>query len=864
MPDSTCVFTIASKNYLAHARTVLASVQEHHPDVATYLILCDRPDGFFDPAQESFEVILAQDLGIDRFPQFAFKYTCLELNTAVKPFAIRMFFEKLSFERVVYLDPDIVVYRALSELFQALKGHDAVLTPHLTDFLPDDGHSPSNLDILRSGTNNLGFIALRRSEDTLRLVGWWCEQLYDDCRAAVTEGIFVDQKWMDLALSCVPRSALLRHPGYNVAYWNLSHRPISRTRDGEFLAAGEPLGFFHFSGFTVGARGSISKHQTRFTRTNIGRDAQAIFRDYERRLHANGAEEVRRLPYVYGRFSQGYEIPDCCRLYFQKELSRRVDPEYDPFAVSNDARSLYEVFQSRIGNSPLTHCAMALHEFHPDLQQAFPAVPGANARDYANWLIYTEGGPARLNSVFIEPVRSLLGVASEPKAAKNGTRPARSVRYAVSRFASACLRFGRNRPSLVTKLPPRLRQRIATRLRAIAYDNPDRREIPVAEPAALQPGMNVFGVLDRPIGVGEAARGMIRCFQRLGVPCHLVSFDEEHLFRGKPLPPGTQPNENRAINYCHLNADCTDALRTVFGDGTFAGRTNIGFWAWELEEFPERWDKAAEFFDEIWVPSAFVQQAVSLRARVPVIRIPHCVQAQRPAGDWHSAFGIPRDRPTILCMFDAASYVDRKNPFATIRAIKQAAAMGCDPLVILKISRPEADRDLMTRLRREIVNTDCHVIDRFLSRDETWGLLGACDLLVSLHRSEGFGLILAEAMSLGKLVVATGYSGNMDFMTPSNSFLVNFTRTTLQRDIGPYPAGSHWAEPDVEHAAEAIHHALTHPATARRIGARAAKDIAQTLGPAAIAALISSRLQRLGFSFQETPFETEAQESRAA
>ena len=226
MEPSTCVFTIAAKNYLSQVRTLLSSVSEHHPNVHTCLVLCNRVDGRFEPSAEPFQTIAAKDLGIDRWPEFAFKYTCLELNTAVKPYAIDELFRKFGYERVIYLDPDIVVYRPLTELFDLLERHSVVLTPHLTDFLPDDGRQPDNVQILQAGANNLGFIALRRGKRAFELVDWWRRQLYDRCRVALAEGVFVDQKWMDLALSCVESSTLLRHPGYNAAYWNL---PIERS-----------------------------------------------------------------------------------------------------------------------------------------------------------------------------------------------------------------------------------------------------------------------------------------------------------------------------------------------------------------------------------------------------------------------------------------------------------------------------------------------------------------------------------------------------------------------------------------------------------------------------------------------------------
>jgi hypothetical protein len=241
---STCLFTIASKNYLSKVRVLLSSVRKQHPQWQLFLVLCDRVDGYFNPEEEDFHTITAEELPIDRFLEMAFKYNCLELNTAIKPFAIRKFFNEFHFDRVIYLDPDIVVFRPMSELVELFESHDIILTPHITDFLPDDDKQPDNLLILQAGTNNLGFMAMRRSHNVFRVLDWWEKQLYVNCRIAMKEGIFVDQKWMDLVPSCAESAVLLRHPGYNVAYWNLSQRRISLDESGQYLVNGQALAFF--------------------------------------------------------------------------------------------------------------------------------------------------------------------------------------------------------------------------------------------------------------------------------------------------------------------------------------------------------------------------------------------------------------------------------------------------------------------------------------------------------------------------------------------------------------------------------------------------------------------------------------------
>jgi hypothetical protein len=156
-----------------------------------------------------------------------------------------------------------------------------VLTPHLTAPLADDRH-PSDLSILQSGTYNLGFVAMRRCDDTARLLRWWQGKLERDCVVDIPRGLFTDQKWMDLVPGFCARTVVERHPGWNVAYWNLAHRQVDPGPSG-FTVNGQPLFFFHFSGYDPRSA-SISKHQDRFTLAACTPATQQLFALYTERL----------------------------------------------------------------------------------------------------------------------------------------------------------------------------------------------------------------------------------------------------------------------------------------------------------------------------------------------------------------------------------------------------------------------------------------------------------------------------------------------------------------------------------------------------------------------------------------------------
>ncbi len=216
------VFTICSKNFLGYALSLRASLQAHHGPIRFYAALCDDADGF-DAASLSFETILLPQLGIPHLDEMRARYNITELNTSIKPFVFSYLFDLHPGEPVIYLDPDILVTSPLVELNACLdRGADCVLTPHIVE--PAEFAEMEDRQFLLYGIYNLGFCALRDTPEVRRVVSWWGRRLETHCVIDLANGIFVDQKWADLLPAFIGRTEILRHPGYNVAYWNLSHR----------------------------------------------------------------------------------------------------------------------------------------------------------------------------------------------------------------------------------------------------------------------------------------------------------------------------------------------------------------------------------------------------------------------------------------------------------------------------------------------------------------------------------------------------------------------------------------------------------------------------------------------------------------
>lgn len=329
----TAVFTIVSKNYLHFARTLMSSVSQHHPEWERYVLLVDEIHGEFDPSAEHYNLLTVAEIDIPEYKKFMFRYTILELNTAVKPFMFDWLFSRLKYERVIYIDPDIYLYDTMDEVMSALeKGSLMVLTPHLLDFL-EDRKRPDETDIMRSGIYNLGFLAVARHEETNRFVEWWKRKLEYDCVVDIANGLFVDQKWMDLAPGYFNDVHILRHPGYNVAYWNLNHRKIEKEGNNLFVN-GERLVFFHYSGLNPVNISNVSKHQTRYIMNDLNAATQKLFNDYARNVLNAGYNQCRKWEYSFAKFNNGISIPDSVRVTYRKSKQIQEKCGSDPFDAS--------------------------------------------------------------------------------------------------------------------------------------------------------------------------------------------------------------------------------------------------------------------------------------------------------------------------------------------------------------------------------------------------------------------------------------------------------------------------------------------------------------------------------------------------
>jgi glycosyltransferase involved in cell wall biosynthesis/SAM-dependent methyltransferase len=383
---------------------------------------------------------------------------------------------------------------------------------------------------------------------------------------------------------------------------------------------------------------------------------------------------------------------------------------------------------------------------------------------------------------------------------------------------------------------------------------PARNGPPAREVVRPPFGVNVAGYFASEKGVGEAARATVRGVRAAGIPHAVNTLMDEYSANVEPVAGEAADENPYAVNLLQLNADTVPWFAETKGD-YLRGRYNVGFWFWELSRFPEQeWRESFGHLDEVWTATTFAQDAIARASPVPVVRIPLAVPERLPMADRsRSHFGLPDARFVFLFVFDFMSITGRKNPFGLVQAFRRAFRKGDPAVLVLKCTGAEPRQlramgespDVVRALVEAAGDLDVRVLTDVLPREDLNALIGLADCYVSLHRSEGFGLTLAEAMSLGKPVIATGYSGNTDFMTASNSFPVRYELVELDRDHGPYRKGCVWAEPSVEHAAELMRHVFEEPEAARAVGRRARRDVLRAFHPQVVGGMIRERLLRL-------------------
>lgn len=358
-------------------------------------------------------------------------------------------------------------------------------------------------------------------------------------------------------------------------------------------------------------------------------------------------------------------------------------------------------------------------------------------------------------------------------------------------------------------------------------------------------GINLIGDISAETGLGQSIRILASMLQNGEIPfcvkqvnLHGQLEHNDHTWKQKivdkvqysvnviTIIPETWPED-----YCALENEILD------------GRYNIAFWLWELEEFPDRWVSCIETVDEIWTPSEFVSRSIRQKTDKPVITVPYIVEMKNDIKYDRKYFGFPKEKFLFLTMYDFISISERKNPEAVIKAYMQAFPEENEGVgIVIKVNH--AEKKKMEELAGKLAGyKNVYFITRNLTRQEVDSLMAVTDVLVSLHRSEGFGLPVAEAMALGKPVITTNWSATTEFTDTDCACPVDYQLISLKKTIGPYEKGNYWADADVAHAAAYMKRLWEDKEYAEKIGRNAKTYISAHLTYEHAANIVKGRLK---------------------
>lgn len=388
------------------------------------------------------------------------------------------------------------------------------------------------------------------------------------------------------------------------------------------------------------------------------------------------------------------------------------------------------------------------------------------------------------------------------------------------------------------RLPPSTRSQIlfdVSRMVAPLPDAHPRGGFPIA----------IAGLFSTASGVGEGARLAYAALDAAGYAPSAFdlspAFGQVELSEAvhrRPIAPDT------GSLIVHHNAPYLPHALWALGRAQVRGRRIIGYWAWELPRLPSSWQPSFRYLHEIWVPSSFTRDAVAAATDKPVHVVPHPLPPIDATPDMRGKLGLPRDALIVLNVFHLGSAFSRKNPLAAIAAFRKAFGDARDRVLAVKLIDNGAQW-----ARRELDAAiagagNIRLVEGMLPEANMAGLIAAADIVISLHRSEGFGLVPAQAMALGKPVIATGWSGNLDFMNAGNSALVSYSLVPVQDPEGSFDAdGQKWADANVEEAAEWLRRLVADADLRACMGAAAAKDVAAQLSPHRLASTVATLLE---------------------
>jgi glycosyltransferase involved in cell wall biosynthesis len=843
---SVQVLTLATPSTLPQARVLADSLSRHQPDWPLDILFVGREREADGGDEHSRLRSVADELDIDVESVIA-RYDEEDLIALLLPCVLRAYAAR-GVGPVLHLPPTAWVLGDLAPVQAVLATRSVLLVPRMSADIPDDGLQPTCAQMERSGRMAETAMGVDGTAGADGFLVWWAAQVertlgsLDGRRAGARPE---DRAWLGRMLELAPArfaTGVLDDPGCHLSMWNLHLHTLRSTPEGTVVDGHWPLRWLDLPGFRPDRPHQLSAGASR-VRISRSPALRELCLTYAGELERAGWSAVDRRQDIGRRLADGLVYDDALdALRTRAEaLGERYDDLFD--AGGEDAR----VFASWLEGPAPAGAAYGVNRYvyyrvareRPDVMRAYPDLDGSDGADYVEWCWVFGREEVSIPDRFMPPQPGSAAARALTAASGGSAQTA-----GPSALGPAGNETGESAEAESAPIVP-----------ASEPDTHAPEPAPQTHAArnGSQPAVRVTGYLRHTLGLGAAGRGYARALQAAGVAVSTASVPLHHLELPVELQAGygrhgfedvVHDGVHHGFEIVAVNADELPSFVGRLGEDYFQG-PRIGIWGWETDTIPARWQRAFALVQEVWVYSRFMAQNIGAVAPVPTIALPPPVQAPaEPAAPLR--LDVPDDGFLFLFVFDYLSTIQRKNPVGLIEAFKRAFAPGEGPRLLLKTIngplRPLAEEEVLWAAHGR---PDIHVIDRSLSGDELNGLMARCDAYVSLHRSEGFGLTMAEAMAIGKPVIGTGYSGNLDFMNAENSYLVDYELGRVGPDCEIYPPEGTWAKPSVEHAAERMRRVVERPEEAAAIGARARADIARELSAQATGAAMRRRLEEL-------------------
>ncbi len=752
--NNNIAFTIAKKSDLPFALTLAKSFISHNPDIKFTILFTDwiydkREVKFFSELLEKevnfiFWPEIKNKVQIDILERLFFKYNGIEMQTLILPFVFE-YFIKSGYEKIIYIDYDIYCLGSILKIIQLLDNYDFILPDHQI-MSKNKNHNKAKTNMLKNNKKRLKFIGLRASDNSIINCMNWREKTYDISTFGFPGEVYEDFEQIKYLPQQFSNTFNVKDLGYKLDSRLLNHENVQKI-NGKWYVEDNEMVLIQFNNGYWKDNERINKNQNKIKLHNLPVSYQLI-EEYNKKISENLFETYKDLKYYFDFLPKtDIKLPEFVRKFFYIDVFCDVPMPFRGDEVS--VKKLLRLFtEDEYTDGIISKISRFIWFIRPDLQAIFPNLNKKHIRnDFKKWFVRS----------------STIEYGLDKRLQKVNTKNEITLKYRSDAL-----------------------------------------------------GINIISYFSQIFGIAESARAFVKSLYSSGIPFSIFNVTTKlhqylEIEEYQEFTPYLSEKPLFDVNMFFINADELTHITKVRIPYLFKGKYNIGVFWWEFEDYFQDFKEVFDHIDHVVVFSDFIVRAIKKAApasmRVTKLPFPFIENWKiiNTPSKIRKTYHLDDDDFVFMFHFDFLSTIERKNPEGALKAFSFAFRRKKKIKFLIKTLHSEKCQNKVDHLLEVInkygIKDNIILIHHALSRDELMSLINAIDCYVSLHRSEGLGLGMMEAMYLGKPVIATGYGGNGEFMNNENSILVNYSMETLNNDVPPYKKGFYWADPNIEEAA---------------------------------------------------------------